>query len=57
MMDDLINKPEWKDKVEFYYVGNLPDNVKFNNLKLISPLQEKNYQIFFFLSYLFDRVN
>ena len=46
MMDDLINKPEWKDKVEFYYVGNLPDNVKFNNLKLISPLSGKELSDF-----------
>ena len=38
MIDDLINKPEWKNKIEFYYIGNLPKNVKFNNAKTIKPL-------------------
>ena len=46
MMDDLINKTDWKDKMEFYYVGNLPDKIKFNNTKLISPLSGKELSDF-----------
>ena len=49
MMDDLINKTEWKDKVEFYYIGNLPDKIKFNkndmnafNFRIIKNLMLKD---------------
>ena len=46
MMDDLINKPEWKNKVDFYYVGNLSKSVKFNNAKVIKPLSGKDLSNF-----------
>ena len=37
-LDDLIGTSEWSDKIEFTYVGNLPENFKFKNSNYISPL-------------------
>jgi hypothetical protein len=46
MMDNLMNKKEWNEKVEFYYVGNPPKNIKFVNTKVIKPLSGKDLSNF-----------
>lgn len=37
-IDNLIGKTEWKNKIEFTYIGNLPNNFNFNNTNHIPPL-------------------
>jgi len=41
MLDDLLSKPEWKDKVEFTYIGQLPAGFKFRNARYVAPLNGK----------------
>lgn len=38
MVDSLISKPEWKNKIEFSYIGNLPTQNYFKNTNLVAPL-------------------
>jgi hypothetical protein len=40
-IDDLINKEKWRNRIEFTYIGNIPQNVKFKNTKIIPPLDTK----------------
>lgn len=37
-LDDLLSSAEWKNKVSFTYVGNLPKNFYFKNSEHIRPL-------------------
>ena len=37
-LDDLISLSEWKNKIEFTFIGNLPKGFKFINSKHISPM-------------------
>ncbi len=41
-LDNLISSNKWKDKLSFTYIGNIPDNVNFKNVNLISPTSGKN---------------
>tara|TARA_B100001996_G_scaffold140942_2_gene107171 strand:+ start:2180 stop:3220 length:1041 start_codon:yes stop_codon:yes gene_type:complete len=37
-IDELLDEDSWKNKIEFTYIGNLPNKFKFQNTKHISPL-------------------
>ena len=37
-LDKLIGLDDWKDKIEFNYIGNLPKKIKFENATHIAPL-------------------
>ena len=37
-LDDLMNHPEWKKKIKFTYIGNLPYGFKFKNSKHLSAI-------------------
>jgi len=37
LLDKLIEEKQWKNKIEFTYVGNLPKGYSFANTKVISP--------------------
>ena len=41
LLDDLISKENWKNKISFTYIGNIPKNVKFKNVNIINPLSGK----------------
>jgi hypothetical protein len=38
LLDELISSKNWKDKLEFTYIGNIPKNLKFKNSHHIQPL-------------------
>ena len=37
-IDDLLDHDEWRDKIEFTYIGNLPKDFQFKNSNKIEPL-------------------
>jgi glycosyltransferase involved in cell wall biosynthesis len=37
-LDDLISHKNWKNKLEFTYIGNMNENYKFINSNIFSPL-------------------
>ena len=37
-LDKMLELPEWKDKIEFQYIGNLPPKFKFKNSLHTEPL-------------------
>jgi len=41
-LDDLLSDPEFSNKYEFTYIGNIPKNFKFKNTNLINPLHSTN---------------
>ena len=38
IIDNLIGEKKWKDRIEFTYIGNLPNKFFFKNVKVVSPL-------------------
>lgn len=38
LIDNMLNQVKWKDKIHFTYIGNLPDDFKFNNATHLEPL-------------------
>jgi len=40
-LDNLLETRDWKDKLEFSYIGNLPKDFNFKNAKVIDPLSGK----------------
>ena len=38
ILDELIGKAEWKNKIEFTYIGNIPQKANFKNSSIIKPL-------------------
>src|SRR6056300_362045 len=38
IVDNLIAEKKWKDRIEFTYIGNLPNKFSFKNVKVISPI-------------------
>jgi len=40
-LDGLLSKPEYKDKISFTYIGNIPKKFKFKNSKVIPPMSGK----------------
>lgn len=41
-LDDMLDQESFSKKIEFTYIGNLPENFKFRNTNVISPLAGKN---------------
>lgn len=37
-IDKLLDEEYWKDKIDFTYIGNLPEKFKFRNTKVQTPL-------------------
>ena len=37
-LDELLSKSEYKEKLEFTYIGNLPSKFKFQNSSVVKPL-------------------
>lgn len=37
-IDDMLSNPYWRDKIEFTYIGNIPQNFTFKNSFHIKPL-------------------
>jgi hypothetical protein len=37
-LDELLSKSEYKEKLEFTYIGNLPPKFKFQNSSVVKPL-------------------
>lgn len=40
-LDDLTLNKDWKGKIEFTYIGNLPKGLNFKNTKVIKPMSGK----------------
>ena len=40
-LDNLLMKPEWSDKIEFTYIGNLPEGFTFKKSKHVPPINGK----------------
>lgn len=38
LINEMLNKSEWKDKIEFTYIGNVSDEYDLNNTNIIQPL-------------------
>lgn len=38
LLDKLIGKEKYKDKIDFTYIGNIPKNVQFKYAKVLKPL-------------------
>ena len=41
-LDELSITDEWKGKIEFTYIGNVPKGFNFKNTKVIKPISGKN---------------
>ncbi len=41
-IDEMLDSQEWKNIIEFTYIGNLPKNFKFNNTNVVKPLSGKS---------------
>ena len=41
-IDKLLQKDEWKNKLKFFYIGNIPNDLNFENTKVIPPLDDVN---------------
>jgi hypothetical protein len=41
-IDELLTTEEWRDKLEFTFIGNVPPNFSFRNATHIKPLQGKD---------------
>lgn len=40
-IDDLISTPNWHEKIEFTYIGNINENYDFKNTNIMPPLAGK----------------
>lgn len=40
-LDEMMSDPEWKAKVDFTYIGQLPAGFKFRNARYVKPLNGK----------------
>ena len=38
LLDDLIGEPEWRDRIRFTYIGNLPKGFAFKNVSYLPPM-------------------
>ncbi len=41
-LDDFLNSEKYTDLFEFTFIGNKPKDIKFNNIKVLEPLEGKN---------------
>jgi len=46
ILDNLIEKEKWRDKIQFYYIGNVSKNNTYKNVILIKPLAGKELSKF-----------
>jgi hypothetical protein len=37
-IDHILERPEWRDRISFTYIGNLPEGFRFRNARHIPPL-------------------
>jgi len=44
-IDQLISKKKWNYKIEFTYIGNLPNNFTFKNTKYFEPMKESDVSL------------
>ena len=42
IIDQMVSSEEWKEKIEFTYIGNLNDDYKLNNTNTVQPLAGLN---------------
>jgi len=40
-IDEMLSEPEWKDKIEFTYIGNIPIDARLEHTKHVPPLSGK----------------
>ena len=40
LIDNLLDSEEWNKRLDFTYIGNLPKNFKFNNVKVFPPMPD-----------------
>lgn len=40
ILDQLLSSQEWKNKIEFTYIGNISDEFKFNNTRVLDPMED-----------------
>jgi glycosyltransferase involved in cell wall biosynthesis len=38
LIDDLMQRERWKNRIEFTYIGNIPAKFSFNNVEVVQPL-------------------
>jgi len=41
-IDDMLSTQKWNKRIEFTYIGNIPENFKFKNAKHLSPKSGKS---------------
>ena len=41
-LDRLLSSDDWRKKIEFTYIGNLPSGFNFQNTKVVKPISGKN---------------
>lgn len=39
-LDELLNEKSFSMKFEFFYIGNLPENFAFHNVKVLAPMDQ-----------------
>lgn len=39
ILDRLLARDEWKNRIEFTYIGNLPEGFSFSNARYLQPMQ------------------
>jgi|GEM_PF-300529 len=37
-LDRLLGDPQWRDKIEFTFIGRLPDHIQFKNSRTLPPM-------------------
>ena len=40
-IDELLNTEYWREKINFKYIGNLPESFEFNNTEVVKPMSGK----------------
>lgn len=38
-LDEMLAMPEWRGRIEFTYIGNIPDGFSFRHARYLAPLQ------------------
>lgn len=41
-IDQMLDDTEWCDRIDFTYIGNLPDGFEFKNVKVLEPLSGRS---------------
>ncbi len=40
LIDDLLDQPDWQDRIQFTYIGNVPAEFRFRNARHLPPLAD-----------------